>query len=429
MKGGGGGGGGKESATGSFLRFLLLLLLPLTALYFFYTLHLLLASAASSSTASCPPDPTAVSSRVSTNRTAAAVADSKAAPAASAATTLQHVVFGIAASSRFWDKRKEYIKVWWRPRGAMRGYVWLDREVRESNMSTARTGLPAIKISSDTSAFPYTHRRGHRSAIRISRIVSETFRLGLPGVRWFVMGDDDTVFFPDNLLTVLNKFDHRQPYYIGSLSESHLQNLDVVQPLFPNAPARPAAVRRLFSGPVRLDPAGIMQQSICYDGANRWTVSVAWGFAVLVSRGVTSPREMEMPARTFLNWYRRADYTAYAFNTRPLARTPCHKPAVYYLSSARSAEAARGGETTVTRYERWRPANETRPACRWNITDPDAHLDHIVVLKRPDPGIWDRSPRRNCCRVLSSPKVGKEGKKTMTIDVGVCRDGEFSQVV
>jgi hypothetical protein len=58
--------------------------------------------------------------------------------------------------------------VWWRPRGAMRGYVWLDREVRESNMSTACTGLPAIRISSDTSAFPYTHRRGHRSAIRIS---------------------------------------------------------------------------------------------------------------------------------------------------------------------------------------------------------------------------------------------------------------------
>ncbi|XP_035819611.1 DNA polymerase eta-like [Zea mays] len=86
-------------------------------------------------------------------------------------------------------------------------------------------GLSAIRISSDTSAFPYTHRRGHRFAIRISCIISETFRLGLPSVRWFVMGDDDTVFFPDNLLTVLNKFDNRQPYYIGSLSESYLQNI------------------------------------------------------------------------------------------------------------------------------------------------------------------------------------------------------------
>uniref|UniRef100_A0A0E0KUA6 Uncharacterized protein n=1 Tax=Oryza punctata TaxID=4537 RepID=A0A0E0KUA6_ORYPU len=525
----GSGGGGKEAVTASILRFLLLLLLPLTALYFFYTLHLLLVSAASSSSSSCPPDTAAASqsvSRLSTNGTSAgaaavtvaAVSGRKAPAAASTETTLQHVVFGIAASSRFWDKRKEYIKVWWRPRGAMRGYVWLDREVRESNMSTARTGLPAIRISSDTSGFPYTHRRGHRSAIRISRIVSETFRLGLPGVRWFVMGDDDTIFFPDNLLTVLNKFDHRQPYYIGSLSESHLQNiyfsygmayggggfaisrplaealarmqdgcirrypalygsddriqacmaelgvpltkhpgfhqydvygdllgllaahpvapivtvhhLDVVQPLFPNAKSRPAAVRRLFDGPIKLDPAGIMQQSICYDGGNRWTVSVAWGFAVLVSRGIMSPREMEMPARTFLNWYRRADYTAYAFNTRPLARSPCQKPAVYYLSSAQRAAAPRGGETTVTRYERWRRANETRPACRWNIADPDAHLDQIIVFKKPDPGLWDRSPRRNCCRVLSSPKEGKKGgDKTMTIDVGVCRDGEFSQVV
>jgi len=28
-----------------------------------------------------------------------------------AATTLQHVVFGIAASARLWEKRKEYIKI------------------------------------------------------------------------------------------------------------------------------------------------------------------------------------------------------------------------------------------------------------------------------------------------------------------------------
>jgi hypothetical protein len=168
-----------------------------------------------------------------------------------------------------------------------------------------------------------------------------------------------------------------------------LHHLDVVKSLFPDARSRPAAVRLLFDGPVKLDSAGVMQQSICYDGANRWTVSVAWGFAVLVARGVMSPREMEMPARTFLNWYRRADYTAYAFNTRPLARSPCQKPAVYYLSSARRA-SGRGGETTLTRYERWRHPNETRPACRWDITDPDAHLDHVVLLKKPDPGLWDR---------------------------------------
>jgi hypothetical protein len=99
------GGGGKETVTASFLRFLLLLLLPFSVLYFFYTLHLLLTSASSS----CPPDTagsTISVSRVFANHTFAATA-----------TTLQHVVFGIAASSRFWEKRKDYIKVWWGAQG------------------------------------------------------------------------------------------------------------------------------------------------------------------------------------------------------------------------------------------------------------------------------------------------------------------------
>ncbi|KAL6899480.1 hypothetical protein ACP4OV_006138 [Aristida adscensionis] len=514
-------GGGKETPAATLLRFVLLLLLPLTVLYVFYTLHVILSSAPPCTPAAVATAATAsaaVSHLATSNLTSQPSPPPPSPPrppppppppaAVSSATTLQHVVFGIAASARLWEKRKEYIKIWWRPGGGMRGFVWLDRAVPASGVPE---GLPPIKVSSDTSGFPYTHRRGHRSAIRISRIVSETFRLGLPGVRWFVIGDDDTVFLPDNLVAVLGRLDHRQPYYVGSPSESHLQNihfsygmafggggfaisrplaarlermqdacirrypslygsddriqacmaelgvpltrhpgfhqydvygdllgllaahpvaplvslhhLDVVRPLFPGARSRPAAVRRLFDGPVALDSPGVMQQSICYDGGNRWTVSVAWGFVATVARGVIPPREMEMPARTFLNWYRRADYRSHAFNTRPLARKPCERPALYYLASARRT-VARGGETTVTRYQRWRGRHDVRPPCRWKIADPDALLDTVLVLKRPDPGLWNRSPRRNCCRVLSSPKEGVDGNRTMTIDVGVCEDWE-----
>lgn len=105
----------------------------------------------------------------------------------------------------------------------MRGIVWLDRAVKSGPGD--ESSLPPKMISADTSEFPYRNRQGHRSAIRISRIVSETLRLGLPDVRWFVMGDDDTVFVTENLLRVLRRYDHRQFYYIGSLSESHLQNI------------------------------------------------------------------------------------------------------------------------------------------------------------------------------------------------------------
>ncbi|CAN1793576.1 hypothetical protein LINPERHAP1_LOCUS20045 [Linum perenne] len=180
------------------------------------------------------------------------------------------------------------------------------------------------------------------------------------------MGDDDTVFVAENLLAVLNKYDHEQYYYIGSNSESHLQNImfsyamaygyplaealsemqdrclgrypglygsddriqacmaeivypqfdvygnafglltahpvtplvslhhiDVMEPIFPKA-TRLQSIQKL-SLPISLDAPALMQQSICYDHKRRWTVSVSWGYAVQIIRGMISPREMEMP--------------------------------------------------------------------------------------------------------------------------------------
>jgi len=135
-------------------------------------------------------------------------------------TNLSHIVFGIAASSDLWQNRKEYIKQWWRP-GSTRGVVWIDKRVR----TYRNESLPEIRVSGDTSKLPYSHTHGTRAALRLSRIVSETLRLKQKNVRWFVMGDDDTVFVVDNVVSLLQKFDHRQFYYIGSPSESHIQNL------------------------------------------------------------------------------------------------------------------------------------------------------------------------------------------------------------
>ncbi|KAG2375648.1 uncharacterized protein HKW66_Vig0161980 [Vigna angularis] len=379
-------------------------------------------------------------------------------------TELRHVVFGIAASSKLWEHRKNYIKIWYRKK-EMRGVVWLDDRVKID----PGEGLPPVKVSTDTSNFVYTNKLGHRSAIRISRIVTETLRLGLKDVRWFVMGDDDTVFVTDNLLKILNKYDHNHMYYIGSLSESHLQNiffsygmayggggfaisyplakalsktqdrciqrypslygsddrmqacmaelgvpltkelgfhqydvygnllgllaahpvtplvslhhLDVVEPIFPNV-TRIEALQRLTI-PMKLDSASLVQQSICYDKKRKWTISVSWGFAVQIFRGIFTQREMEMPSRTFLNWYRRADYTAYAFNTRPVSRNPCQKPFVFYFSKAKLNSTLKH---TVTEYERHLVPH---PECHWQMPDP-SHLQKLEVHKKPDPHLWDR---------------------------------------
>ncbi|KAF8402793.1 hypothetical protein HHK36_010884 [Tetracentron sinense] len=410
-------------------------------------------------------------------------------------TELKHIVFGIAASANLWEQRKEYIKQWWRPR-VTRGVVWLDKPVK----TRRNEGLPEIKISGNTSRFPYTNRQGRRSALRISRVVAETVRLGMKDVRWFVMGDDDTVFVVDNVVRVLAKYDHRQFYYVGSSSESHVQNiffsyamayggggfaisyplakalakmqdqclhrypglygsddriqacmaelgvpltreagfhqydvygnllgllaahpvaplvslhhLDVVDPIFPRM-NRPRALQRLFQS-IKLDSASIMQQSICYDNKRRWSISVSWGYVVQILRGVVSPRELEMPTRTFLNWYRRADYTAYAFNTRPVTKHPCQKPFIFYMNTVRYD---RGKKQTVGIYSRHKASH---PYCRWKMDSPAA-VDTIVVFKRPENLRWQRSPRRDCCKVLPSSK-----RSTMYLSVGNCRDGEIS---
>ncbi|KAK9013769.1 hypothetical protein V6N11_041765 [Hibiscus sabdariffa] len=185
-----------------------------------------------------------------------------------------------------------------------------------------------------------------------------------------------------------------------------IHHLDKVEPIFPNV-NRVQALKRLDL-PINLNSAALMQQSVCYDKTRSWTVSVSWGYTVQIHRGIFSVREMEMPARTFLNWYKRADYTGFSFNTRPVTRNPCQKPFVYYLS-----KASRDVETNQTTcvHVQHRVSN---PDCKWKMPDP-SRIDRVEVYKKPDTNSWDKPPRRNCCRVLPTKKKG-----TMVIDVGVC---------
>ncbi|XP_077243485.1 glycosyltransferase (DUF604) [Tasmannia lanceolata] len=143
-------------------------------------------------------------------------------PHISPQTTLHHVIFGIASSAKSWPKRNEYVRLWWKPQ-YMRGYVFLDRTPYDTH-SLRNPNLPPIRISSDTSRFPYTFKGGLRSAIRVSRIVSEIVALNLSDVRWIVLGDDDTVFFAENLVMTLSKYDHDLWFYVGGISESVEQN-------------------------------------------------------------------------------------------------------------------------------------------------------------------------------------------------------------
>ncbi|KAL7133860.1 hypothetical protein ABFS83_12G168500 [Erythranthe nasuta] len=135
-------------------------------------------------------------------------------------TAISHILFGIGGSAETWGQRRRYCELWWKP-NVTRGYVWLDEEPKKPWPETS----PPYKVSEDTTRFKYTNWDGSRSAVRIARIVKESFELGLDDVRWFVMGDDDTVFFTGNLVNLLNRYDYNQMYYIGGHSESVEQDM------------------------------------------------------------------------------------------------------------------------------------------------------------------------------------------------------------
>lgn len=160
-----------------------------------------------------------------------------------------------------------------------------------------------------------------------------------------------------------------------------LHHLDVVDPIFPGL-TRVEGLQTLFKS-VEQDSASVIQQSICYDKKRYWSISVSWGYVVQIVRGELSPRELEMPTRTFLNWYKRADYTAYAFNTRPVARHPCQKPFLFYLSSVKYDKSRKQIIGVYSRYK------ESYPHCRWKSDSPEK-IDTVVVLKRPDSSRWLR---------------------------------------
>lgn len=170
-----------------------------------------------------------------------------------------------------------------------------------------------------------------------------------------------------------------------------LHHLDVVQPIFPRM-NRVKALQHLMQS-VKLDSASIMQQSICYDKKRSWSVSVSWGYVIQIFRGVISPRELEMPTRTFLNWYRKADYTAYAFNTRPVTKHPCQKPFLFYMSTSRYDRVKK---QTLGIYSRYK---SRAPYCRWNMSSPEK-IDSVVVLKRPNPLRWQKVGCSSMCEFV-----------------------------
>lgn len=164
------------------------------------------------------PSPSSTRWWLSSSSTSTVTLDNKLQSAESpGATALSHIVFGLAGSAATWHQRRHYSELWWAP-NSTRGFVWLD-ELPAENYTWPATS-PPYKVS------PFDPTRDHRASDRIARILKGSFEGGgAEEARWFVMGDDDTVFFKENLVAVLSRYDHRRMWYVGGISESVEQNV------------------------------------------------------------------------------------------------------------------------------------------------------------------------------------------------------------
>lgn len=144
-------------------------------------------------------------------------------PETSSPTNITHLVFGIAGSSKTWGNKRWYIESWWKP-NTTRGYLFLDNPPLQ-HLPWPPTS-PPFRISDDNSKYQPYNRHRMPFAIRMVRVIQETFWAENSGVRWYVMADDDTVLFVDNLVDVLSRYDHRKFFYIGMNSECVVSNFD-----------------------------------------------------------------------------------------------------------------------------------------------------------------------------------------------------------
>ncbi|KAI7752431.1 hypothetical protein M8C21_033269, partial [Ambrosia artemisiifolia] len=146
-------------------------------------------------------------------------------PPAFSPTNVSQLLFCISGSVKAWRNRRSYFREWWRP-NVTRGYIFFDKEPTMDILPWPYDNLPPYRVSENTTKFEVYSYHVRPDVIRIVRAILETFREGDTDVRWYIIGDDDTIFFLDNMVELLGRYDHTKYFYIGGISEGVKSNFD-----------------------------------------------------------------------------------------------------------------------------------------------------------------------------------------------------------
>ncbi|CAF2349492.1 unnamed protein product [Brassica rapa] len=368
-------------------------------------------------------------------------------------TNISHLLFVIVGSTKTWRYRRGYIEPWWRP-NITRGHVFLEKPPGRDLLPWPQQSPPFI-VNKDSSV---TNAK-FKTQIRLFQSLHESFNNANKDTRWFVIADDDTLFFLDNLVKALEQYDHKKHYYIGMNSENvwsnaifgfdmgyggggyalsyptvetllkrmedciarylgvysdllsfrcladlgidltmnkgihqidlhgdisgllsahpqspliSLHHFDVINPIFP-AMSRQESVNHLMKT-AKTDQSRILQQTICYQRGNNWSVSVSWGYSVHVYQSVLPRNYLKRPLETFRPW-KNVRIPVYTFNTRRVTNDPCEMPLQFFFDSV----AEDKNQSLVTTMYKVKTLGSL-PPCLPNVNQSAGNISQVSVI-------------------------------------------------
>jgi len=161
-----------------------------------------------------------------------------------------------------------------------------------------------------------------------------------------------------------------------------LHHLDQLSPFFPNQ-TQLHSMKKLISA-YHIDPARIVQQSICYDHKRRWSISISWGYTIQIYTKLLIAADLQMPLQTFQTWRSWKD-GPFIFNTRPMSSDPCQQPARFFLDQA--TKVGKSGSITIYKRHEGKEAKCNREG----TNNEEVQRIRVSALKL-DPEYWKNVP-------------------------------------
>lgn len=172
-----------------------------------------------------------------------------------------------------------------------------------------------------------------------------------------------------------------------------LHHLDAVEPIFPGM-ERYESARHLMKA-AAADQSRMLQQTICHERQNNWSISISWGYSVHIYERMMARSYLQKPLETFKPWSSTPrPRPLYMFNTRVPSNKSCEAPHVFFFKKV-NKDVSKG--RILTTYSRAAP--RALPPCSSTAKNAADFVSEIRVLSPKTKR--KQMDRCECCDIIA----------------------------